>query len=1166
MLRRALLSNLFDRLEKTISTSPLSTKRGHFVIDETIGTGLLFAYLFDRERDNYAIISPNQYSAQKTYEFLLNFMPEEDVVFFPADELLRAENLSSSRELLSQRLYAMGQLLSPGKKILVTHPAALLRFLPNPKDFSSKIIKIKKGCKIDLESLKGQLTELGYSRVNKIDQSLEFALRGDILDIFSVNSLVPVRVEFFDNEVESIRQFDIPTQSSGASVDEITILPATELLLTQDELTDFATRLKKTIESDCAFLPPSESELLQGNVMNDLEGFVSGAPKFTLYKYYGFAINHAYSILCYFNPKIIFVPDKNQFVESTDLLINESHSFFSELQEKRLLPSHLEQYMTVSEAFKDKGKVFYGLKYAETPEDLLFAVRQIVPAGSGISYLLPTVQSYLGTCEKVVLCLPDAQSTKVAKGFFDEEKIPYEDVKGFNLPIGHIGFSDVALSQGFEVPSSKIAYLSAGDLFGRHLSSSRFTSRFKDATILKSFEDLKPGDYVVHEYNGIGQFLGIKTMEIEGVHRDYLQIAYSGNEKLYVPLEQFRLVRKYAAREGAAPKLSHLSGADWQKKKAKIKERVNELADRLLALYSSRAKIDGFAFQLDDDEQRRFEDAFPYNLTADQKTCLEEIKADMEKPLVMDRLLSGDVGFGKTELAFRACYKAILGGKQAAILCPTTLLARQHYEVAVERFKNFGTQIAIFSRLIPEDVQKREMKDVLSGKVDLVIGTHRLLSKEIRFRDLGLLVVDEEQRFGVEQKEKIKELKKNVDVLTLSATPIPRTLQMSLVGIRPLSQINTAPENRMPIQTYVTPYKQEVVSELIQRELARNGQVFYVHNKVETIYSKAAQLQADVPTSKIGVVHGQMGKDEVEEVMEKFYEGELNVLVCTSIVENGIDIPNANMLIVEDADTFGLSQLYQIKGRVGRGDRIAYAYLMYKPQKRMNEDAQKRLQAIQEFTELGSGYKIAQRDLLIRGAGDIFGPEQAGFIDTVGLDLYLKMLNEAITEKTTGVASVPPKPNKLFDIDAYIPKEYASSSDKIELYQELEEIKDSRGLAAFCKHMRDVYGKPPAEVTLLIQKKRIDLITSNEEFLSVDEADTYVDIQLSDSFTRINGIGTDLFNETVPYLDILKVTYLEKKLRLRMNKREAWLNDLENIANLIHKLFLSAQERARVLN
>lgn len=1141
-------------------------KKGHFVIDDTIGTGLLFAYLFSEREDNYAIISPNQYSAQRTYEFLLNFLPEEQVVFFPADELLRAENLTSSRELLSQRLYAMGQLLKPGKKILVAHPASLLRFLPDPKEFASKVITIKRGSKSDLNLLKSRLGELGYLRVNKIDQSLEFASRGDILDVFSVNSLAPIRIEFFGDEVDSIRQFDIATQASGADLDEVTILPATEMLLSEEELTSFASRLKKTVDDDCASLPPTEAETLTSNVMRDLEDFVSGNPKPTLYKYYGYAIGSPFSILSYFDPKIVFVSDKNKFAEATDLLIDESHSFFAELHEKRLLPTHLEQYMNVAEAFPQRSRVFYGLKFAEKPDDEAFVVRPIVPAGSGVSFLLLTAQSYLSTCEKVVLCLPDAQSTKVAKDLFADAKIPYEDVKGWDLPIGHIGFAKIALSSGFEVPSAKVAYLSVSDLFGRHLSTSRFTSRFKDATILRSFEDLKPGDYVVHEYNGIGQFLGIKTLEIEGVHRDYLQIAYAGNEKLYVPLEQFRLVRKYAAREGAAPRLSHLSGSDWKKKKAKIKERVNELADRLLDLYSKRSKIDGFSFPPDDDEQRRFEDAFPYELTNDQKTCLEEIKKDMERPVVMDRLLSGDVGFGKTELAFRACYKAILGGKQAAILCPTTLLARQHYEVAVDRFRNFGVQIAVFSRLVPEEIQRKEMKEVLLGKIDLVIGTHRLLSKEIKFRDLGLLVVDEEQRFGVEQKERIKELKANVDVLTLSATPIPRTLQMSLIGIRPLSQINTAPDSRMPIQTYVTPYKSDVVAELIGRELARDGQVFYVHNKVETIYGKADQISRDVPNAKIGVVHGRMEKNEIEEVMERFYSGEVNVLVCTSIIENGIDVPNANMLIVEDADKFGLSQLYQIKGRVGRGDRIAYAYLMYKPQKNMNEDAQKRLQAIQEFTELGSGYKIAQRDLLIRGAGDIFGPEQAGFIDTVGLDLYLKMLHEAVKAKTTGVEPEPPKPNKLFDIDAYIPKEYATNSDKIELYQDLEEIKDSKGLAAFSKHMRDVYGKPPPEVALLIQKKRIDLVTSSDEFLSVDEAEKYVDIQMSDSFTRINGIGTDLFNEIVPYLDIITVTYLEKKLRLRMSKREKWLDDLEAVVNLIHRLFLTAQERARVLN
>lgn len=1124
-------------------------------MDDTIGTALLFASLYHDEKENYAIISNNLYSAQKTYEFLLNFLNEDQVVFFPADELLRAESLSSSRELMAQRLYAMGQLLRPGKKILVTHPAALLRYLPNPAEFKSAMISLKKGSKSNLEELKSRLVELGYRRVNKIDQSLEFASRGDILDIFSVNQTSPIRIEFFDDEVEAIKEFDIQTQSSTKELESIDILPASDLFLTDEELASFAHRLKARLEEDCKTLPPDPAEILKDNVSRDLEDFVNRDYKPSLYKYYGFALDHPYSIVDYFDPSLIFIAGKEGFVAASDLLINEAHSYLSELQLQRLIPSHLEEYMELSEALKDYRKVFYGLKYAAEPTDPVFTIRSVVTAGNGIAALVPTVQSYLHNGSKVILALAEPHQLETAKSFLDEAKIPYEMVDGFAFPKGQVGIASLALSQGFEAPSLGVVYLSSAELFGHRIANTRFTSRFKDATILKSYEDLRPGDYVVHEYNGIGQFIEIKTLEVEGVHRDYLRIAYAGNETLYVPLEQFRLVRKYSGREGAAPKLSHLSGGDWQKKKAHIKERVNELADRLIALYGQRAKQTGFAFPPDDELQAKFENEFPYQLTADQARSLSEIKSDMEKPEIMDRLLCGDVGFGKTEIAFRAAFKAISAGKQVAILCPTTLLARQHYEVAIERFSSFGIHIAVFSRLIPESIQKQSMKAVEEGKVDLVVGTHRLLSKEIVFKDLGLLIIDEEQRFGVEQKEKIKELKTNVDVLTLTATPIPRTMQMSLVGIRPLSEINTAPESRMPIQTYVTPYKEDVVYELIQRELGRNGQVFYVHNKVMSIYATASRIAQAIPSAKIGVVHGQMDKDEVEDVMAKFYDAELNVLVCTSIVENGIDIPNANMLIVEDADHFGLSQLYQIKGRVGRGDRIAYAYLMYKPQKEMNEDAQKRLQAIQEFTELGSGYKIAQRDLMIRGAGDILGAEQAGFIDTVGLDLYMKLLNEAIEEKKTGIPTPTPKPNKLFNIDAYIPKDYAVNSDKIELYQELENVKDEKELAAYQKHMRDVYGRLPEEVTLLIQKKRIDLFTSQEEFTSVEEYDTYVDILMSDTFSRINGIGNELFNSMVPYLNILKVTFLEKQLRLRIKKGNDWLNDLEKIVRNIHVLY-----------
>lgn len=1137
-------------------TPPDSTKRRSFVIDDTIGTALLYAAKYKEHPDNYVIVANNLYGAQKIYEFLLNFLTEDQVVFFPADELLRAEAISSSEELLSQRIYALGQLLNRGAKILVTHPAALLRYLPDPKDFSDAIIDIKVGDKIDLEATKEKLVSLGYKRVNKIDQSLEFASRGDILDIFSVSSLTPFRLELFDDEVESIRNFDIGTQESQNELKAVKILPANDIYLTDEETSSFASRIKKRMEEDEKNLPSDKKDLLEQNVLNALSDYIDRNHKPGLYKYYGFAIDHPHSVSSYFSPSEIFIASKDQFVEGSDLLYKESQEYLSELSNDFRATTHLSYYMEIDEALPKKSIVSYGTKFLQNPDDFTFIVRPIVQNGSGISSIIPTIRSYLSTSDKVVICLNEPHQNETIKGMLNEEKIPFEEVNGFELPTSQVGLSTAPLSQGFEFASAKITYISSSELFGHRIAASRFTSRFKDATILKSYEELKPGDYVVHEYNGIGQFLEIKTLEVEHVNRDYLHIAYAGNETLYVPLEQFRLVRKYSGREGAAPKLSHLSGGEWEKRKARIKERVNELASRLIALYGTRAKIRGYSFPPDDELQDKFENEFPYPLTEDQQKAVNDIKSDMEKPEVMDRLLCGDVGFGKTEVAFRACFKAILAGKQAAILCPTTLLARQHYEVALERFASFGVRIAIFSRLIPESIQRSYMLAVKEGKADLIIGTHKLLSKEITFHDLGLLVVDEEQRFGVEQKEKIKELKNSVDVLSLSATPIPRTLQMSLVGIRPLSEINTAPDSRMPIQTYVTPYKEATINELISRELSRNGQVFYVHNKVDSIYAKADQLSRGVPTAKIGVVHGKMEKNDIEDVMEKFYDNEINVLVATSIIENGIDVPNANMLIVEDADHFGLSQLYQIKGRVGRGDRIAYAYLCYKPNKSMNEDAQKRLQAIQEFTELGSGYKIAQRDLMIRGAGDILGPEQAGFIDSVGLDLYLKMLNEAIVAKKTGVEVPAPKANKMFNINAYIPKDYAINSDKIALYQELENAHDEKELLSLSKHMKDVYGALPKEVVLLIQKKRIDLLASNDEFENMEEEKDVIDILMKDSFSRTNGIGVELFNALMPFLNEVNVSFLEKKLRIRVMKSEGWVDRLEKILRLIHGLCL----------
>ena len=1143
-------------------TSPLQNASGRFCVEETLGTGLLLASIYKDIPQNIAVVANNQYAAQRLYEFLLNFLPEETVVFFPSDELMRAETLASSRELLSQRLYAMGKLVSEGKHILVTHPSALLRYLPTKERFLEECIHVKVGTEMDLPSIKAKLADMGYTNANKVEHSLQFASRGDILDIYSVSYLNPIRIEFFGDEVESIRIFDVSSQESVEKLEEVTILPASDIFLNDEELSEFAIKIKRQIVHDGARLGKEFEEKEERNCSIDLESFMSKDYKPSLYKYYGFALGQSNSILSYFNPSFVYFTNLDQFKESATNLNFEAHSYLYELHEEGLTCSGLEQYMKVEEALRGR-KTIGSTPFSTGPETNFFSVHRISLAGRNMASIVPSIESYMRLNEHVVLALGEPHQKKTIISFLEDAGIEYEEVDGFEIPSKKLGICSLSLSEGFEIPDLKIAYLSSSELFGNRIVNSRFTARFKQATVLKSYEDLRPGDYVVHEYSGIGQFLDVKTIEVDGVHRDYLHIAYAGGEYLYVPLEQFRLVRKYSGREGAAPKLSRLSGSDWKKRKESIKKKINDLAERLISLYGSRATDGGYAFPPDDDLQRQFEDEFPFALTKDQQQAVDDIKKDMESPAAMDRLVCGDVGFGKTEVAFRAAFKAIAAGKQVALLAPTTLLARQHYEVAQARFATFGIRMALFSRMVPKSIQKENLALIEEGKIDLVVGTHRLLSKDMKYHDLGLLIVDEEQRFGVEQKEHIKEMKKTVDVLTLSATPIPRTLQLSLAGIRPISEINTAPQNRMPIQTYVTPFKESVVDELIQRELARNGQVFYLHNKVSSIFSLASKLASRIPNAKIGVAHGQMDKDQIEDTMEQFYDGELNLLVCTSIVENGIDVPNANMIIVEDADHFGLSQLYQIKGRVGRGNRIAYAYLLYKEHKEMREDAKKRLQAIQEFTELGSGYKIAQRDLMIRGAGDILGAEQAGFIDSIGLDLYLKLLDEAVEAKKKGVEVEEKKAAHLFHIDAYIPKEYASKSDKIQLYQELDSIETFDELKAFAAKIKDIYGRMPEEVSLLITKKRIDLYESQEEFESLTELEERVDIMLSSAFSRMDGIGNALFNNMVPFLSLCRVTLVDKKVKISVKKQgEAWLTTLLKVVKVVHKTYISHKASA----
>ena len=1148
-------NDILKVVEKSSAYTSLLAKKGAFVVDDIIGISLLFSALYRNKKGRYVIVATNLYNAQKIADTIASFVGDDNVLLFPSDDLLRLDLLTTSKEFLSQRIFVLSELLKDGKKIVVTHISSLMCPLPPKLEFKNSVLNLKIGDQISLEYLKTHLVKSGYLRVNKIDQSLQFAARGDIIDIFSVNYPQPIRIEFFGDEIGSIRLFDIATQSSDKELNEVTILPASDTLVSDNEIETFRNNLAEQVRKDREYLSDENGDELARVSQNDFENI--SERKFTprIYKYYRYIKNRVESVLDYVDADITFIANKKQFDATNEFIHKEAREYLSEYASKGKIISHLEMYLDEKNIFRNEKKLLYANEFKTSFDEIVFNTHPIVYSNANIADLNVIIDSYCSTNNKVILSVSNKKQLDSLEKLLKDNKREYEIVDNLTIPNTQVGISLFPLEEGFELPDEKICVLSAKELFGYQNKSSRFMSHFKEATVIKNYDDLKPGDYVVHEYYGIGKFLEVQTTEIGGLHRDFLRIQYSGSDVLSVPLSQFRLVRKYAGREGAEPKLSHLNGTSWEKTKSRIKERVNLLADRLYQLYSERANIKGHAFPEDDEFQVQFESEFPYELTQDQKQSLIDIKKDMESEYVMDRLLCGDVGFGKTEVAFRAAFKAILDGKQVAILCPTTLLARQHYENAVERFSNFDVKVAVISRLVPEKKQKEYIKDIKDGKIHLVIGTHRLLSKDFEFNDLGLLIVDEEQRFGVEQKELIKEMKSNVDVLSLSATPIPRTLQMSLVGVRTVSQINTPPQNRSTIQTYVAPYRSDVVRELIERELARKGQVFYVHNVVNTIAATAMRLQRQIPNATIGVVHGKMEKDEIEDVMMRFYSGEIDILVATSIIENGIDVPNANLMIVEDADHFGLAQLYQIKGRVGRGDRIAYAYLFYREQKVLSAVAQKRLKAIQDFAELGSGYKISQRDLMIRGAGDILGPEQAGFIDSIGLDLYLKMLNEVMEERKTGHEHVPPKPVKIFKIDAYIPDGYASKEDKIQLYQEIENAKDLNELNSIKKHTRDVHGRLPDEVILLFKKRRLDILLEGEEFSGVIEYPDSIELTLSKKFSNLNGIGNMLFESVAPMLDKIKVTYLQKTLKIRVLKVDNWLLTLETVIDNVVQLY-----------
>lgn len=1097
---------------------------------------LIVATAFSKSPKNMVIVKNNLYTAQKLHQMLLSFI--DDVLLFAMEDSLRVEAIASSPESKAMQLESMAKMMDHKPKIIVTHAGALIHYLPSPSVFYEHTIKLKVDENFGYEKLKHLLVESGYQHVSRVDQPLCFASRGGIVDVYSMNHEHPIRIEFFDNEIESIRYFDISTQRTISLLNNADIIPASDLLFSNDELKEIVEKANKLLEKVSPNQENKGISPLSENINYQIDQLCNHQFSAGLYRYLTF-LDKSYSILDYCEDPFIIISSKEEVKDSIKHIQEENVAYIQELvQEDKALP---------------KYSLFHDLLRLVTPykvNEIGIFIDHSHPLSSGIMNVTMFDLNIEKSMElilhqskdkKIIFALSKSE-IKIVRDYLDDHNILYDLIKKGDDFNGKVSIIEEEMTEGFSCTLEKIEVYTGKELFHTRPKFSAYANKFKEAEVLHNYMELEVGDYIVHQQHGVGKYLGIVNKEINGLHKDFLHVAYKGDDVLLVPLEQFRLIRKFLSKEGATPKLNKLGSGDWEKTKARISENIKELADRLVKLYASREDHIGYAFSKDSPYQQQFEDDFEFELTKDQERAVKEIKADMELSKPMDRLLCGDVGFGKTEVAMRAAFKAVIDNKQVAFLCPTTILSSQHYKTFIKRMKSFPIRIEVINRFVSTLEQKRIIQEMNEGKIDILIGTHRLLSKDIVFKNLGLLVIDEEQRFGVEHKEKIKEFKNSIDVLSLSATPIPRTLQMSLIGIRSLSQLDTPPLNRMPVQTYVIEKNFSIIKEIIQRELARDGQVFYLYNNVKEIYNLATKLRMMMPEIKIGIAHGQMAKEEIEEVMMRFTANEYNLLVCTTIIETGIDIPNANTIMIENADNFGLSQLYQIKGRVGRSDRLAYAYLMYSPQKQLSEIATKRLKSIKEFTQLGSGYKIAMRDLTIRGAGDMLGPQQAGFIDTIGIDMYIEMLNDAISERKGIEKLVEPEMKRVnANLDAYIPQTFAPQDyEKITLYQRIDKVKSKQELLAIMDEIKDNYGKLPKAVQLLFEKKRLDILANEENLDQFKENNNDIELMFSkDWSSKVDGVK--LFEDMTTISKDITIRYVSQKIIMKVKKTKDWL-------------------------
>ncbi|ETY75300.1 transcription-repair coupling factor [Lactiplantibacillus fabifermentans] len=1062
--------------------------------------------LFHQLTHSVLIVADNGFHASQMVDDLTSLLAEDQVFLFPAEEMVAAEVATSSPEYRAQRVQALNALLSDEPAIVVTSIAGARRFLPPVQQFQTATLKLVAGTDIDLEQVQVQLHDMGYVKEKLVARPGDFAVRGSIIDIYPLDADYPIRVDLFDTEIDTLKYFDPETQRSVDNLADYTVLPATDFILTADMMTAGAQQLQNAMATEMKKLKPADKQTLADNLAQPLADMQKGIIGNDLLLYGEYLYGSKTSIFDYVAKDGVVVFDEySRILDSEQQLVQ---------QEADWITDQLAHHKVLSTA--SYGNDIRDLLKSDDHAQVLVSLFQKGIGNVKLSQItnvrtrpmqeffgqLPALKTELDRWHKmkqtVVLMVSEAERLTKVSSTLDDFEIDAVMTKAENLQPGVVQIVQGTLQNGFEFPDGHLIVVTEQEMFKKVAKKRPRRQTLANAERLKSYTDLKPGDFVVHVNHGIGKYVGMETLEVDGVHQDYITIAYQNNAKIFIPVTQLNLVQKYVSSESKTPHINKLGGTEWTKAKRKVAAKIEDIADELVDLYAKREAEVGYAFPKDDSYQDDFDNEFPYPETPDQLRSIAEIKHDMERPKPMDRLLVGDVGYGKTEVALRAAFKAIEAGKQVAFLVPTTILAQQHYETMLNRFEGYPVNVGMLSRFRTNKEMKTTVEQLKSGELDIVVGTHRLLSKDVSFADLGLLIIDEEQRFGVKHKERLKALKSSVDVLTLTATPIPRTLHMSMLGVRDLSVIETPPTNRYPIQTYVMEQNFGVIKDGIEREMQRNGQVFYLHNRVNDIEKVVAQIKDLVPDAAVAHIDGQMPESQLEGILYDFIRGEYDVLVTTTIIETGVDIPNVNTLFVENADHMGLSQLYQLRGRIGRSSRVAYAYFTYQQNKVLTEVGEKRLQAIKDFTELGSGFKIAMRDLSIRGAGNLLGKQQHGFIDSVGYDLYTQMLSEAVAKKRGQQAKVKTDAVIELGIEAYLPTTYIEDErQKIEIYKRIRQLENDDQYLEVEGDLIDRFGDYPVEVAGLLAVGKLKMLADDALIEKIRRSDDELNLTLS---------------------------------------------------------------------